>query len=160
MPSALLAINSDAANLEQMAEHVRRKFGWVLNGEAFVDASVVHGHRAPESESGRTRFAIDVDLAAGPRRGGQHAVVDRVVVRKRRDADESFVAGASTGKNLDKDDVVVYGERRNRSTVGPNQIVLAPAFAVTLKSEVGIVRNDVAVNVLDALLHQLVGKFL
>ena len=43
---------------------------------------------------------------------------------------------------------------------GPDQIVLAPTFAVALEGEIGVVGDDVAVHVLHAFLRQRVGQLL
>ena len=71
---------------------------------------------------------------------------------------KAFSPGAVGGQNVDEDDVVVDGERGNGRAVGPDQVVLAPTFAVALEGEVGVVGDDVAVDEFHAFLHERVGE--
>ena len=70
--------------------------------------------------------------------------------------DEGAFADAISGKDIDENYVVIDGESGNRRAVGPDEIVLTPAFAVALEGEIGIVGDQVAVYVLHSLLHQFI----
>jgi len=68
--------------------------------------------------------------------------------------DEGTFPDAIGGKNIHENYVVIDGERGNRRAVSPDKIILAPAFAVTLESEIGVVGDQVAIYILHSLLHQ------
>ena len=70
--------------------------------------------------------------------------------------DEGAFADAISGKDVDENYVVIDGERGHRRAVGPDEIVLTPAFSVALEGEIGIVGDQVAVYVLHSLLHQFI----
>ena len=160
MPGLLLAVDRDAAHFQQLAEQFRRKLRRIFDGEGFVGAGIAQRHVAPKGQHRGAGFAIDEYFPARAGGRGHDAIVDAIVVGKRRNADEGAVAGAIGGQDVHENYVVVDGERGNRSAVRPHQIVLTPTFAVTLEGEVGIVGDDVAVHVLHAFLRQRVGQLL
>src|SRR6266566_5754613 len=92
MPGALLAVNRDSANVEQMAQQTGSKFGWIFDRQALIGSGVVNRDRSPQRQMRRSRLPVDVELAPGGGRRGHQPVVNGVVIRKRRDADEGFVA--------------------------------------------------------------------
>src|SRR5262249_45206769 len=106
----------------------------------------------------RTWFAIYEEFARRACWGRNNPVVQAIVVGKWRHADKRFLAWAIRGKDIYEDDVVVDRERRNRRAIGPHEVILTPAFAIAFKRKVRIIRDDVAVHVLHALLHQGVGE--
>ena len=122
---------------------------------------------APASSSGmlpqsvttvRTGLAVDEKLAPGAGRSGDDAIVEAVVIGERLDADKRFFAGAIGGQNIDEDHVVVDGKGGNGSAVVPDQVVLAPTFAIALEGEIRVVSNDIAVDKFHAFLHERVGQ--
>ena len=125
---------------------------------ASLAPAVSQRHVAPESQRGGAGFAIDKDFPARARGRGHDAIVDAVVVGKRRNADEGAIAGAIGGQDIHENHIVIDGERGNRSAVRPHQIVLRPTFAVAFEGEIRIVSNDIAVHILHAFLGQRVGQ--
>src|SRR5208283_3567343 len=101
--------------------------------------------------------AVYEKFPAGSGGRGDDAIVDAVIVGEGLGADKGFFAGAIGGHDVDEDDIVIDGERGDGRTIGPDEIVLAPAFAITLESEIGVVGDDVAVDELDALFDERVG---
>ena len=141
-----------------MPEQCRGKFGGIFNRQALIHTTVIHGYRSPEGQRGRAGFAVDVDFAAGTSRRGKQSIVNSVVVSERSDADECAISCAGAGKNIHEDHVVVDGESRNGCAIGPDEIILAPPFTVALEGEVGVVGDNIAVNVFHAFLGQFIGK--
>src|SRR5438034_11517106 len=66
------------------------------------------------------------------------------------------LANTIGGKDVDENYVVINGKCGNRRPVGPDEIVLTPAFAVALESEIGVVGDQVAIYVLHSLSRQFV----
>ena len=106
------------------------------DGQRLGCSRIIHGQAAPQGKQRRSRLAIDMNVASRARGRGDDAVVHLVIGRKRRDVDECALPCAVAGKNLDEDNIVIDGERRDGSAIGPYQIILAPTFAVALKGEV------------------------
>ena len=72
--------------------------------------------------------------------------------------DSGRLAGAVGRQNVDKDYIVIDGEGGNGSTVGPDQVVLAPTFTVALESEIGVISDDVAIDEFHTFLHERIGE--
>src|SRR5581483_11522523 len=157
---ALLSVNLDTTALEQLGKQSCRKLRRILDGQRLGRTRIVYRQAAPKGEQRGAGLAVDVDVASGARGSGNDAVVHLVIRGERRDVDKGAFPGAVAGKHLDEDHVVVDGQGGNGSAVGPYQVVLAPAFAVALEGEVGVVGHHVTVDVLEPFLHQAVGKSL
>ena len=155
---ALMAVDDDAALFQQLAKEASGKLGGLFDGERLGCAGIVERQISPESDDRRAGLAIH--KKSSPRAGGSgdDAIVDAVVIGERVKTDESFFAGTVGGQNFHEDYIVIHGERGNRRAIGPDEIVLAPAFAVTLESKIGIVGDNVAVDKFHALLHERVGE--
>ena len=69
-----------------------------------------------------------------------------VIVGVGRNADVGALAYVIGRHYGDEHDVVIDGERRNRSAPSPKQVILSPAFAIALQDEVGIVGHQIAVD--------------
>src|SRR5208337_4468622 len=92
------SVNRDAALLQQLAEKSCREVSGVLDGECLAEPSIVLGNVAPEGELVRTRLAIDGDGArARALRRRHHAVINLVVLGKRRDVEERALARTVRG---------------------------------------------------------------
>jgi hypothetical protein len=132
----------------------------IFHGERFIRARVSDGHVAPEREHHGAGFAIDKYLSPSTWRRRDYAIVNPVVIGKRRNADQGSFACTRRRCYVHKNNIVVDGQSGHWCAVGPHQIVLCPAFAVSLKGEVRIIRNDVAINALDSSLHDGISKIL
>ena len=66
---ALLTVNCDSANFQQMPQKARGKFRGIVNRQSLVRAGIVNCDRAPQRQRCRSRFAIDKQL---PRRSRRH----------------------------------------------------------------------------------------
>src|SRR5207245_7531754 len=152
--------HGDATLLQQAPEQLSRKCRRIFDRERLVGAFIVDGHLAPKGQRGGARLAIEKDAPCRARGRGHDSIVDTVVVGKWNDGDECSFARAIRGQNIHEHHIVINRERRNRSAVAPYQVILAPAFAIALKREVGIIGHQVTVNVLHALLYQAVGEVL
>src|SRR4029077_18838212 len=139
-------------------EQPRSKLGGIFDSEGFIGAGIIERHVAPERQKGRAGLAVDEELASGTGRGGDDAIVEAIVLGEGLDADEGLFAGAVGRQDVDEDNVVVDGEGGYGSAVGPNEVVLAPTFAIALEGEVGVVRHDVAVDEFHSFLYERVGE--
>src|SRR4051794_38659598 len=98
---------------------------------------------------------MDTALLLRPRCRGQDAVVDLEVIRRGIEFDGSLVANLVAGRDVEKDRVVIDGERGNRRAVIPLEIVARPAVG-EFPNVVGVVADDVAVDLLDSALYELI----
>ena len=153
MTGTLFPVNSDATGLQQLTEYRCSKLSWILDGEILVCTRIIERHIAPQSQDRGPGLTINENLAASAGGRGDDAIVNAVVIRKRCDADEGTVARTISWKNAHENYIVIDGESRNRGTVIPHQIILAPTFAIAFEGEIGVIGHDVAVNILDAFLH-------
>src|SRR5271157_2281894 len=137
MVSACAPIDSDAALLQQLAEEARTEVGRVFDGQRFAEAGIVLRDVPPKGELAGARFAIDGHRTrAGALRRSHYAVIDFVVLGKRRDAEKRTLAGTVGRLDVYEDDVVINSQRGNRGAPLACQVVLRPAFAVALEDEV------------------------
>src|SRR5947207_10669067 len=119
---------------------------------------MIEWHVAPQGQKSGTGFTVAEDLALGAAWRGDDSIINSIIVCKWRNADERPLAHAVAGQNIHEHHVVIDRERGNRGTVIPHEIVLAPSLTITLECEIRVVRDDVSVYVLHALLHQLIGE--
>src|SRR5271157_3501355 len=105
------AVDGDASLLEQLAEEARAEVGRVFDGQRFAEAGVVLRNVPPEGQLAGAGFAIyGYRTRAGALRRSHHAVVDFVVLGKRRDAEKRALAGSVGGFDVNEDDIVVDGQ--------------------------------------------------
>ena len=157
MPGALSAVDHNAALLQQLPKKCRREFRRIFDRQRFIRPWIVERDISPKRQHRRTRFAIDENPPPRARWRSNHAIVNVVVIGKRNDADKCVLACAVGGQNIYEHHIVINGERRNRSAIGPHQIILAPAFPVALEGEVRIVGDYITVHILHPLSHQFIG---
>ncbi len=160
VPGALFSINCDAAHFKQVAEQIGGKLCRIVNRQAFIRPGIVHWHSAPESQLRRAGLTVDIDFPPRSSGRGHEAIVDGVVAGKGREADKSFVAGMGTRQYVHEDYIVIDGKRRYRRAFGPDQIILAPPFAIAFKCEIGVIRDHVSVDVFHALLCEFIRELL
>ena len=72
--------------------------------------------------------------------------------------DSGYTSRFLSGRDRDRDLIVIDGQAADRSSVSPDCIVDRPILGVGLPGEDGIVADNVAGNVLDAGLGDLVGE--
>ena len=83
-----------------------------------------------------------------------------IVVSEGNDGDKSPLACAVRRQDVDEHHVVVDGEGRHGSAIAPYQVVLTPALAIAFEGEVGVIGDQIAVDILHALLDEAVRKIL
>src|SRR5215469_15073198 len=156
-----MAVNRYAALFEHLAKELRGKARRVFNRNCLARSGIVERNVSPERNLVSAGLASDVQSArtsAGRRR--DHTIIDLIVSRVGRDVEEGFFAGVIARLNVHEYYVVVDGQGGNGRAPFPDQIILRPAFAVALEGVVGVVPNDVTIDIANALLHHFIGKLL
>src|SRR5437879_6759141 len=104
----------------------------------------------------RIGIALEAQLWFGSGCGGPRVIADFVDSRPRRCAVYERRVNRRARMKNDGDKIIVDRQRRYSRAITPHRVVDAPAWWVSLRSEVAVVRNNIAGNFLHARRHQLI----
>ena len=156
-------LSGDADSLieKHLAEGEGGEFGGIFDGEGEVHPFVIHGDRAEEADDLRSGLAIESDLGLGAGGAGDGGVLQRVVRDGRIPGGRDGISGSRTGHQVEIDDIVVDGERRDGCAVVPLQVVPSPSFAVALEGKERVVAHHSSSHFVDeAAFGDLAGEVL
>src|SRR5579863_8183622 len=111
MVCSLLAVDGNTALLQQLMKKCSSELRGIFNRQSLVSARIVERHIAPQGQQSRAGFTVDENFSRDTRGRGDDAIVNFVILREWRDADECTLSHMIGWLDVYENNIVVNGER-------------------------------------------------